>query len=539
MTEIAIPGGEPYEEWIKRDGNAQRLFKAYHNRWPEGDARCAAVGDEFYVRFGNGDEMRRVYNVGDFDNEGEWCSQCGTPIDTDNGDYYSCDVWNCEAVLCDDCGCNLTCDGYYCPQHRGSETLMGGKESEYVYPYAFGDGDQFTFGVEIELESSLSEEFVENVTNSDIIAGWDKDASLENGNGVELQSNILTMAELPALKRIIEGIPEYGENAGGHIHVARTNNQCASRWYWALRGLNASQCRRLNMRHIDDDYWCSLVHGEYTGKHTAVNNEHADTIELRTFDCWYEGSANKLIPAVKWARAMWRFFEKHPRGTVGASSIEQYSSCMADNVADTPRRTLAERLNEARHVKAARKAEEERERRERAAEIRRNVEKNVRASRAARHSHGDTLPAMLEYRKHEKHRERGRKRVEERLLPPELCYALPSRNLRPLHHYVQTATVMIETGGKAPGLDSFHLYHAHSGESLWDGYEYMGRHGGTAARVAENIIRSRIARASHGKPTAEPLERTALRLLKRAGRPELSERYARIRKHIAATHRNA
>lgn len=45
--------------------------------------------------------------------------------------------------------------------------------------------------------------------------------------------------------------------------------------------------------------------------------------------------------------------------------------------------------------------------------------------------------------------------------------------------------------------------------------------------------------ASHGKPTAEPLERTALRLLKRAGRPEPSERYARIRKHIAATHRNA
>lgn len=86
------------------------------------------------------------------------------------------------------------------------------------------------------------------------------------------------------------------------------------------------------------------------------------------------------------------------------------------------------------------------------------------------------------------------------------------RNPRPPHHYVQMATVMIEAGGKAPGLDFFHLYHAHSGESLWNGYECMGRHGGTAARVAKNIIRSRIARASHGKPTAEPLERTALRL---------------------------
>lgn len=51
----------------------------------------------------------------------------------------------------------------------------------------------------------------------------------------------------------------------------------------------------------------------------------------------------------------------------------------------------------------------------------------------------------------------------------------------------------------------------------------------------ENVVRSRIARESHGRPTAEPLERTALRLLKRAGRPELNERYARIRENLAAT----
>lgn len=48
-------------------------------------------------------------------------------------------------------------------------------------------------------------------------------------------------------------------------------------------------------------------------------------------------------------------------------------------------------------------------------------------------------------------------------------------------------------------------------------------------RIVENIVRSRIARASHGEPTVEPL-----RLLKRAGRPELNERYARIRKRLAA-----
>lgn len=294
---IAIMGGEPYVEWIKRDDDAQRLFKAYCDKWPDGDAQCVVIGRELYVRFNDGDGMRRVYNMCDFDDEGEWRAQCGTPIDPDGGEYYCCDVFGCDAVLCEYCGGSMTGD-YYCPRHRGAEQFMDAKEPSYVYPYAFGNGSQFTFGVEIELESELSDDFVGNVTGSDIIAGWDRDASLEH-NGVELQSNILDMSKLPALQRIVEGIPEYGDNAGGHIHVARTPNQCASRWYWVLHGLDAAQCRLLNMRHIDDDYWCTLTHGEYTGKHTAVNDEHAETIELRTFDCWYEGSANKLIPAVK------------------------------------------------------------------------------------------------------------------------------------------------------------------------------------------------------------------------------------------------
>lgn len=527
---IAIMGGEPYVEWIERDGTAQRLFKAYRNKWADGDAQCVAIGDEFYVRFSDGDEMRRVYNVGDFDDEDEWCAQCGTPIDQDGGECYRCDFYDCDAVLCGNCWDVRR--NSYCPRHRGNELLTDSMEPEYTYPYAFVGGHQFTFGVEIEIESELSDEFVENVTDTDIIAGWDRDASLER-NGVELQSNILDMSKLPALKRIIEGIPEYGGNAGGHIHVARTPNQCAIRWYWALRGLDAAQCRLLNMRHLDDDYWCALTHGEYTGKHTAVNDEHADTIELRTFGCWYKGTADELIPAVKWIRAMWRFFERHPRGTVTASLIERYASCMADNVIDTPRLTLAERLDAARRVKAARKAEEERERWGRAARIRRSVERNLNVSRAARRSHGNTLPATLEYNRHEGRRERGRKRVEERLSALELCYVLPSRNLRPLHRYVRMATTMIMNGDRAPVLDSFHLYHAYSGGNVWVGYEYLNRHGDSAMRVVENVVRSRIARASHGKPTVESLERVALRLLKRAGRPELNARYARIRENLA------
>lgn len=510
---ITIMGNEPYAEWIKHDDKAQRLFKAYLDKWPESDAQCVAIGRELYVRFNNGDCMRRVYNVDDFNNEDEWCAQCGTPINPDGGEYYCCDVYDCDAVLCEYCGGSMTGD-YYCPRHRGNELLMDSMEPEYTYPYAFVGGNRFTFGVEIELESELSDDFAENVAGSDIIAGWNQDASLEY-NGVELQSNILNMSKLPDLQRIIESIPEYGDNAGGHIHVSRTPNQCASRWYWALHGLDAAQCRLLNMRHLDDDYWCTLTHGEYTGKHTAVNDEHADTIELRTFDCWYEGTADRLIPAVKWIRAMWRFFERHPRGTVSASLIERYASCTADNVTDTPRRTLAERLNAARRAKAARKAEEERERRERAAEIRRNVKANVRTSRAARCSHGETLFATLEYRRHEERRERVRKLVEGRLSAPELCYTLPSRNLRPLHHYAQMATVMTMAGSEPYVLEYFRLHHAYSDETIWFGYEYVSRHGDTAMRVISNIVRSRVARASHGKPTVEPLERPAPPIMER------------------------
>lgn len=114
------------------------------------------------------------------------------------------------------------------------------------------------------------------------------------------------------------------------------------------------------------------------------------------------------------------------------------------------------------------------------------------------------------------------------------AYAFPSSNLRPLHTYLDMAAArIVERGETFRSLERFSIYHAATGESIWKGYEYWGRHGDTAQRVIENILRSRVTRASHGKPTTESLERTALRLYKRAGRPELSARYARIRKGIA------
>ena len=525
---IAILGGEPYTEWVERDDTPQLLFRTYCNRWPGGTAECVAIGDEFYIRTQDG-EMRRVYDDTDFEDETAWCAQCGTPLDP-SSTYYDCDACGCDAILCETCEGRLGC---YCPRHRSNGMLTASKEAEYTYPYPFGDGAQFTFGVEIEVESELDTDFAKDIAESNLIAGWGNDPSLGSG-GVELQTNILDISKLPAIREIIERIPDYGDDAGGHIHVARTRNQCASRWYWALRGLNGAQCERLNMRHLSDDYWCELKHGEYNGKHTAVNDEHADTIELRTFDCWYEGSADRLEPAVKWVRAMWRFFEKHPRGTIGADVIEKYSSCMADNVINTPHPTLAGRLDAARRAAAARAFEQGKARRDRAAEMRRNVEKNVRASRRARASHGDTLRARQAWLDKQRRRAIRRKGIEKSLTDTAYPYAFPSRNLQPLHIYLRCAMKMIvDHGASYRGLERFRIYHAAGGEAIWDGYDYFRRSRADTQWVLENILRSRVARASHGKPTAESLERTALRLYKRAGRPELNKRYAQIVKNIA------
>lgn len=527
---IAILGGEPYSKWIDRNGTPQYVFKTYCNRWPEGTAECVAIGDEFYIRTNDG-EMRRVYDDTDFEDETAWCAQCGTPLNP-SSTWYDCDAYGCDAILCEECEGRPEV-GCYCPRHRGSAMLLTSKETEYTYPYASENGDQFTFGVEVEMESELDTDFAVDITDSDLIAGWDNDPSLGTG-GVELQTNILDMSKLPALRELIERIPDYGENAGGHIHVARTPHQCASRWYWALRGLDGTQCERLNMRHLSYDHWCELKHGEYCGKHTAINDEHQDTIELRTFDCWYEGSADKLVPAVKWIRAMWRFFEKHPRGTVSADAIEQYASCMADNVADTPRLTLKERLDAAYRAAAMRKAKEELERKERAEEIRRNVETNIRASRRARASHGDTRRAYQAWCDNQNRRIIRRDDIDERLSSTAHPYAFPSRNMRPLHIYLRCATKMVVGKGESfRSLSYFRVYNAAGGETIWDGDDYCRRHSADAQWVLENILRSRKARASHGKPTVESLERTALRLYKRAGRPELSKRYARIKANIA------
>lgn len=93
--------------------------------------------------------------------------------------------------------------------------------------------------------------------------------------------------------------------------------------------------------------------------------------------------------------------------------------------------------------------------------------------------------------------------------------------------------MVVGKGESFRSLSYFRVYNAAGGETIWDGDDYYLSHSANAQWVLENILRSRKARASHGKPTVESLERTALRLYKRAGRPELCKRYAQIKANIA------
>lgn len=142
------------------------------------------------------------------------------------------------------------------------------------------------------------------------------------------------------------------------------------------------------------------------------------------------------MPAVKWTRAMWRFFDKHHRGTVGADVIERYTSCMADSMADTPRLTF----NAAHRAAAMRKAKEKLERKEHAKEVRRNVETNT--SRHARASHGNTRRARQTWCDNQNRRIIRHNGIDERLSSTAHPYAFPSRNLQPLHIYLKCATKM-------------------------------------------------------------------------------------------------
>ncbi|PLS29998.1 hypothetical protein Uis1B_2180 [Bifidobacterium margollesii] len=265
------------------------------------------------------------------------CESCGYRLCPDC--RYACE--DCGWVLCGECGYTDDEGVYRCVTcHR--EHADDRREPLYRGPY---DGKPwehaaYTYGIEIEIDGDHSRE---PLKTSPLIAGWCPDGSLES-EGLEYQTQPLSWNRqtLEAINRLVASIPEHGGNAGGHIHIRRTARQTPARWYWALTGLNPQQAKALNMRHTDDARWCHLTHGDYTGKATAVNDQHRNTIELRTFGRWNRNTAQKLTPALTWLHTMWRFLQHHPVHSLKTQDIQRMSQTAARNAIPRPEGPAAE-----------------------------------------------------------------------------------------------------------------------------------------------------------------------------------------------------
>ena len=234
------------------------------------------------------------------------CDVCDDPLCSDC--EYRCE--DCDCALCYECVYDLDGDYAYCsdcwnsrrqePYYVDSPCWLKMQEHKHM----------LTIGLEIEINGAHGQS---RLKESPLIAGWCTDLSLDD-EGREYQTRILTREDFDAIYGLVRGIHTESrepDKAGGHMHLRRTSRQTPSRWYWALKGLSDQQARNLNMRHTSNNRWCELIHGDYDGKHTAVNGCHENTIELRTFARWDETTAHRLIPALEWASHMWRHFESH------------------------------------------------------------------------------------------------------------------------------------------------------------------------------------------------------------------------------------
>lgn len=252
------------------------------------------------------------------------CHHCGTPICR----ICASKCVGCGHIFCTDCRiiCD-TCGGPVCaqcaqyPRYEDEPWCptcyaheMDSLAPEYHDPYQDVPGSEhLTIGLEIEVDGPHDHQaFVD----SDLIAGWCMDGSLDR-DGWEYQTQPLDTdpQTLSRLHRLIAGIRplKSQEHAGGHIHISRASGQYATNWACALDGLDANQAAWLNMRHQNPEQnrWCRYT-DYYHGKEVAVNDDHDDTIELRTFGPWNADSAEQLLPAIKWIKTMWRLFQRHP-----------------------------------------------------------------------------------------------------------------------------------------------------------------------------------------------------------------------------------
>ena len=211
------------------------------------------------------------------------------------------------------------------------------------------------------------------------------------------------MMDINALTDTVSGISSdiRQRRSGGHMHVRRTKLQTASRWYWALRAFTENDDMRkiaweqLNMRHVlesrehdnasESSYWCPLIHGDYSGKRTAVNDCHTLTIELRTFGRWDRDTAPRLANAVRWAHHMWRYFQHNPLHSLDSKAIVEESERYALQLTRKPMWMM--KGEERRRMMEERRAKREAERRERIRRMREHVLGNIKADKRARRGH--------------------------------------------------------------------------------------------------------------------------------------------------------
>ena len=202
--------------------------------------------------------------------------------------------------------------------------------------------EPFTFGLEIEVDGNHDTDMLRNHR---LIAGWCPDGSLHHDGSLEYQSEPMTMSQLTEIRRLVERIATDTDNtlSGGHMHISRTGRQTPARWYWALEALDGTQCEALNMRHMTDTRWCELIHGDYCGKDTAINDTHRHTIEFRTFGPWHHDTAGRLDAAVHYMHAMWRFFQKFPVPKLKTRDIQAMSRVAATQAINDTNATTAGR----------------------------------------------------------------------------------------------------------------------------------------------------------------------------------------------------
>lgn len=120
--------------------------------------------------------------------EGDWCAQCGTPIDLDSGEYCSCDVYDRRA-------------GVAATIARG---IVARERSRTAR-------NRLSLRVRGWQSVHLRNRTVRRLCGKR--DGLCRHSRLGQGRVVGTQRggiNILDMSELPALKRIVEGVPEYG-----------------------------------------------------------------------------------------------------------------------------------------------------------------------------------------------------------------------------------------------------------------------------------------------------------------------------------------